>query len=157
MGFSPLESLLTIENCRLFSRFQQSGSSSGVAAAAADPVPQPAPQITPPPAPTQLPCNCRPLTAKLTSERDSLKQDLSSTADKLRSVERELQNVKSTLLHEQRQSSSFSPAHYKQLQENCSHLEASLVDETKLKLDLFSALGEARREVGVRWVVVNGD
>ena len=69
--------------------------------------------------------------------------------------ERELANVKSTLLHEQ--NSSESPALrslVKNLEEERARLEQSLNAETKLKLDLFGALGEARREVAIRDGVV---
>src|SRR5271156_4093813 len=69
--------------------------------------------------------------------------------------ERELANVKSTLLHEQ--SSSESPAFrslVKNLEEARARLKQSLNPETKLKLDLFGVLGEARREVAIRDGVV---
>lgn len=93
-------------------------------------------------------------------------------------VERELQNVKSTLLLEQKNKEVSLYLQYQSairikfltnylcfqstaesarlrsllttLQDQNAHLESSLSAETRLKLDLFSALGEARRQLSIR-------
>lgn len=38
------------------------------------------------------------------------------------------------------------------LQDQNAHLESNLSAETRLKLDLFSALGETRRQVAIRYI-----
>lgn len=63
--------------------------------------------------------------------------------------------MKSTLLLEQKnKESSAETARLRSLlttlQDQNAHLESSLSAETRLKLDLFSALGEARRQLSIR-------
>ncbi|OXA55690.1 Macoilin [Folsomia candida] len=88
-------------------------------------------------------------------EKDGLRRDLKISEDKTIRLERELQNVKSTLMLEQKNKESSAETAkllslLSALQDQNAHLESSLGAETRLKLDLFSALGEARRQLSIR-------
>lgn len=111
-------------------------------------------------------------------EKETLRREIKVAEDKIIRLERELQNVKSTLMLEQKNkevvpsepffkwrctnlSNNFSPQASAEtaklmslltaLQDQNAHLESSLSAETRLKLDLFSALGEARRQLSIRY------
>ncbi|CAG7825807.1 unnamed protein product [Allacma fusca] len=99
--------------------------------------------------------DCRRKLREADREKESLRRDIKLFEEKNLRTERELQNVKSTLLHEQKNKESSAETArllslLSALQDQNAHLESSLSAETRLKLDLFSALGEARRQLQIR-------
>ncbi|CAL8122306.1 unnamed protein product [Orchesella dallaii] len=99
--------------------------------------------------------DCRRKLREADREKESLRREIKVLEDKNMRIERELQNVKSTLLLEQKNKECSAEAArlrslLTSLQDQNAHLESSLSAETRLKLDLFSALGEARRQLSIR-------
>jgi DNA repair exonuclease SbcCD ATPase subunit len=99
--------------------------------------------------------DCRRKLRDADREKESLRREIKLLEEKNLRTERELQNVKSTLLHEQKNKESSAETArllslLSALQDQNAHLESSLSAETRLKLDLFSALGEARRQLQIR-------
>lgn len=85
--------------------------------------------------------------AKLEAEIKTLRQELQMSRDRCEAAEREV------FILRQYKDTHGDPEllvnHLKATQEKNSQLEKSLSSETKLKMDLFSALGDARRELSI--------
>lgn len=100
----------------------------------------------PPPPPT---CgeSCRARRRELEAELKALRREIKAKEEKAVLVDRELQS-----LHQYKESQAGSEvlmAAVSALQDKNSHLETSLSAETRIKMDLFSALGEAKRHVEI--------
>lgn len=94
-------------------------------------------------------CNesCRSRQRELESEIKRLRRDHRLAEDRVRTVEREnltLRQYKDTQNDTEVLMSALSA-----MQDKNTHLEASLSAETRVKLDLFSALGEAKRQLEI--------
>jgi len=85
---------------------------------------------------------------KLEAEIAKLKDELARTEQRANSAEEEIMNLRKTAgLHgdPEKLVAALSVA-----QDNQQQLEHSLSSETKIKMDLFSALGEAKRQLQIR-------
>ncbi|XP_037080766.1 macoilin-1-like [Pollicipes pollicipes] len=90
---------------------------------------------------------CKARRRDLEAETRQLRRENKQYEDRVRSAERELQS-----LHEIKDSQSDSEVLMSALsamQEKNQYLEKNLSSETRLKMDLFAALGDAKREVEI--------
>ncbi|ESN89860.1 hypothetical protein HELRODRAFT_91322, partial [Helobdella robusta] len=91
---------------------------------------------------------CKSSKSELDNELKKVKNDLKSKDDKIKQLENDIQSMK------QQQGSSQEAEVLKSalvvLQSKNSQLELSLSSETRLKLDLFSALGDAKRQIEIQ-------
>lgn len=78
------------------------------------------------------------------TEMTQLQWDIQTKEEKIRQLEKELQS-----LRQYKDSQSEREQLLSALEDKTSHLENSLSSETRLKLDLFSALGDAKRTVEI--------
>lgn len=76
-----------------------------------------------------------------------LKWDLQNKEDKVRQLEKEVQSLRQ--YKDQQNDTEVLMSALAAMQDKTSHLENSLSAETRLKLDLFSALGEAKRQMEI--------
>ncbi|XP_014276968.1 macoilin [Halyomorpha halys] len=100
----------------------------------------------PPPTPT---CgeSCRIKRREVEAELKALRREMKMKEEKAAQVDRELQSL---LQYKETQAGSeVLMAAVTALQDKNSHLETSLSAETRIKMDLFSALGEAKRHVEI--------
>ncbi|XP_045197028.1 macoilin-like [Mercenaria mercenaria] len=81
-----------------------------------------------------------------------LKWDLQNKEDKVRQLEKEVQSLRQ--YKDQQNDTEVLMSALAAMQDKTSHLENSLSAETRLKLDLFSALGEAKRQVEIYQAVI---
>ncbi|XP_060570217.1 macoilin-like [Ruditapes philippinarum] len=81
-----------------------------------------------------------------------LKWDLQNKEDKVRQLEKEVQSLRQ--YKDQQSDTEVLMSALAAMQDKTSHLENSLSAETRLKLDLFSALGEAKRQVEIYQAVI---
>ncbi len=86
--------------------------------------------------------------AKLEAEIKTLRGELERARDRGEAAERELYNMK--IYKESHGDPEVLANALDTLKGKNMQLEAKLSDETKLKMDLFSALGEAKREISIR-------
>lgn len=89
------------------------------------------------------------LTRRRDTENDiqQLKWDLQNKEEKIRKLEKEVQSLRQ--YKDQHNDTEVLMSALAAMQDKTSHLENSLSAETRLKLDLFSALGEAKRQVEI--------
>lgn len=73
--------------------------------------------------------------------------DLKAREDQCRQLEKEVQSLRQ--LKEQQSETEVLMSALAAMQDKTNHLENSLSAETRLKLDLFSALGEAKRQMEI--------
>lgn len=73
--------------------------------------------------------------------------------DRILSAEREIQNLRQ--YKENHSDTEILMSALSAMQDKNSHLENSLSAETRIKLDLFSALGEAKRQLEIRESMLN--
>lgn len=91
--------------------------------------------------------SCKSKRKDLEGEMNNLRRQIELRDERLRQYEREVQTLrqyKDTQSDTQYLKSAFSA-----MQEKTQHLENSLSAETRLKLDLFSALGDAKRQLEI--------
>ena len=86
--------------------------------------------------------------AKLEAEIKTLRSELERARDRCDTAEREAYQLRS--YKEVHGDPEVLVNALKGVQEKNRQLECKLSDETKLKMDLFSALGEAKREISIR-------
>merc|ERR1719357_652575 len=86
--------------------------------------------------------------AKLEAEIKTLRSELERARDRCETAEREAYQLRS--YKEIHGDPEVLVNALKGVQEKNRQLECKLSDETKLKMDLFSALGEAKREISIR-------
>jgi len=92
---------------------------------------------------------CKTRRWELDNEVKQLRRELQLREDRLRQLERETQS-----LHQKRESTQSETevlmSALGAIQDKNTHLETSLSAETRLKLDLFSALGDAKRQIEIQ-------
>ncbi|XP_052808985.1 macoilin-like isoform X2 [Mya arenaria] len=81
------------------------------------------------------------------NDLQQLKWDIQNKDDKIRQLEKEVQALGQ--LKEQQTDTEVLMSALTAMQDKTVHLENSLSAETRLKLDLFSALGEAKRQMEI--------
>jgi len=86
--------------------------------------------------------------AKLEAEMNTLRSELDRARDRCETAEREAYQLRS--YKEVHGDPEVLVNALKGVQEKNRQLEIKLSEETKVKLDLFSALGEAKREISIR-------
>ena len=86
--------------------------------------------------------------AKLEAEIKTLRSELERSRDRCEAAEREAYQLRS--YKEMHGDPEVLVNALKGVQEKNHNLESKLSEETKLKLDLFSALGEAKREISIK-------
>ncbi|XP_055346255.1 macoilin-like isoform X2 [Paramacrobiotus metropolitanus] len=92
--------------------------------------------------------SCKNQRKEIEAELRQLRRDLTTKDEKLRSLNDEVAALKQNKESYKDSDVQLTTA-LSQLQDRNAHLENSLGAETKLKLDLFSALGEAKRQVEI--------
>lgn len=88
---------------------------------------------------------CKARRRELENELTECRSALHWAEDKYKQVDRE-----NAILVEQLRDTDILMSALSAMQEKNTHLENSLSAETRIKLDLFSALGEAKRQVEIR-------
>lgn len=112
---------------------------------------------------TLLPCSlrnecsesCRSRRGELEAEVKRARREQRAAEERVRGMEREnaaLRQYKDTQSDTEVLMSALSA-----MQDKNSHLESSLSAETRVKLDLFSALGEAKRQLEISQGMYLGD
>uniref|UniRef100_A0A0A9YRR2 Macoilin n=2 Tax=Lygus hesperus TaxID=30085 RepID=A0A0A9YRR2_LYGHE len=96
--------------------------------------------------------SCRQRRRELENEVKNLRRDLKDKEGKCATADRELQNLMQ--YKETQTGAEMLLRTVSLLQDKTSHLENSLSAETRIKLDLFSALGEAKRHLEIRDSVI---
>ncbi|EFX75672.1 hypothetical protein DAPPUDRAFT_322995 [Daphnia pulex] len=92
--------------------------------------------------------HCRQRRRELEGEAQQLRREIKSGEDRLRAMEMEIQQYQQ--LRRAQQETELLVSALSALQDKTSHLESSLSAETRIKLDLFSALGEAKKQLEQR-------
>lgn len=82
------------------------------------------------------------------AETKQLKRELKLKEERILSSEREIQNLRQ--YRDTHSETEILMSALSAMQDKTTHLENSLSAETKIKLDLFSALGEAKRQLEIR-------
>ncbi|XP_043476730.1 macoilin-1 isoform X1 [Leptopilina heterotoma] len=104
--------------------------------------------VPPPPPPlVRQECTdvCKTRRTQLEQDVKSLRRDIKSKDDRYSSLEKEVSRCK-----ENHGETEILLGALSALQEKNTHLENSLSAETRIKLDLFSALGEAKRQLEIK-------
>ncbi|KAL6439300.1 hypothetical protein ACFW04_003878 [Cataglyphis niger] len=103
----------------------------------------------PPPPPPLIRQEC---TEACKSRRSQMEQDLKNLRRELKSKEEKCNILEKDIARckENHRESEILLAALNALQDKNAHLENSLSAETRIKLDLFSALGEAKRQLEIR-------
>lgn len=96
--------------------------------------------------------SCRSRRRELESETKQLRRELKLKDDRILSGEREIQNLRQ--YKENHSDTEILMSALSAMQDKNSHLENSLSAETRIKLDLFSALGEAKRQLEIRETLI---
>ncbi|XP_029648235.1 macoilin-like [Octopus sinensis] len=91
--------------------------------------------------------NCKARRRDTENDLKQLRRELKIREEQFRQVEREVQNLRQ--YKESQSESEILMSALAAMQDKNTHLENSLSAETRLKLDLFSALGEAKREIEI--------
>jgi Skp family chaperone for outer membrane proteins len=91
---------------------------------------------------------CKQKLRDLENEVKQLRKEVNSTEERRRQTERELQNVRRREEIQDEKEKLLNAL--TKMQEQNQHLEHSLSAETKLKLELFSALGDAKRQLAAK-------
>ncbi|XP_063244014.1 macoilin isoform X2 [Bacillus rossius redtenbacheri] len=92
--------------------------------------------------------NCRARQRDLETEGKQLRRELKAKDEKYLAAEREVQSLRQ--YKESHNDSEILMSALSAMQNKTAHLENSLSAETRIKLDLFSALGEAKRQLEIR-------
>ncbi|CAH2043176.1 unnamed protein product, partial [Iphiclides podalirius] len=104
---------------------------------------------------------CKTRRATQESEGASLRHELQQACAKVAQLQRDLQQATDQVRAlEARQEGNGSPTlrlaeAWQALQERATHLEHSLSSETRVKLDLLSALGDAKRQLHIQESVIS--
>ncbi|XP_048513928.1 macoilin-2 isoform X4 [Athalia rosae] len=114
--------------------------------------------IPPPPPPVRQECTdaCKSRRAQLEQDLKNLRRELKTKDDRYIAIDKDIARCKETHGETEILLGALSA-----LQDKNAHLENSLSAETRIKLDLFSALGEAKRQLEIRenrynWSECNG-
>ncbi|KAG7167941.1 Macoilin-like [Homarus americanus] len=91
--------------------------------------------------------SCRSRRSELETELKRLRRDHRLSEDRVRSVERE--NMTLRQYKDNQNDTEVLMSALSAMQDKNTHLETSLSAETRVKLDLFSALGEAKRQLEI--------
>lgn len=92
--------------------------------------------------------SCRQRRRELESDVKTLRREIKVKDDRLGMLERELQSLRQ--FKEAQNGSEILLSALSAMKDKHAHLENSLKAETRIKLDLFSALGETRRHLEIR-------
>ncbi|KAL0275614.1 UNVERIFIED_CONTAM: hypothetical protein PYX00_003417 [Menopon gallinae] len=92
--------------------------------------------------------SCRARRRELEAETKQLKRELKLKEERILSSEREIQSLRQ--YRDNHSETEILMSALSAMQDKTTHLENSLSAETKIKLDLFSALGEAKRQLEIR-------
>ncbi|XP_046737488.1 macoilin-1 isoform X2 [Diprion similis] len=103
--------------------------------------------IPPPPPPVRQECTdaCKSRRAQMEQDLKSLRRELKAKDERYAALEKDVARCKESHGETEILLGAFSA-----LQDKNAHLENSLSAETRIKLDLFSALGEAKRQLEIR-------
>ncbi|XP_012268834.2 macoilin-1 isoform X2 [Athalia rosae] len=103
--------------------------------------------IPPPPPPVRQECTdaCKSRRAQLEQDLKNLRRELKTKDDRYIAIDKDIARCKETHGETEILLGALSA-----LQDKNAHLENSLSAETRIKLDLFSALGEAKRQLEIR-------
>ncbi|KZC07268.1 PREDICTED: macoilin-1 [Dufourea novaeangliae] len=104
--------------------------------------------IPPPPAPLirqECTDSCKTRRTQMEQDLKSLRRELKTKDERYSALEKDIARCK-----ENHKESEILLAALNALQDKTAHLEDSLSAETRIKLDLFSALGEARRQLEIK-------
>lgn len=96
--------------------------------------------------------SCRVRRRDLEAETKQLRRELKAKEERLVAVEREVQCLRQ--YKESHNETEILMSALSAMQDKNAHLENSLSAETRIKLDLFSALGEAKRQLEIRESVI---
>ncbi|XP_043796473.1 macoilin-1 isoform X4 [Apis laboriosa] len=105
-------------------------------------------RIPPPPPPlVRQECTdiCKSRRTQMEQDLKNLRRELKTKEDRCNTLEKDLSRCK-----ENHKESEILLGALNALQDKTAHLEDSLSAETRIKLDLFSALGEAKRQLEIR-------
>ncbi|XP_039280202.1 macoilin-1 [Nilaparvata lugens] len=91
---------------------------------------------------------CRARRRDLEADNKQLRRELKANDDRLALAEREAQSLRQ--YKDSHNESEILMSALSAMQDKNTHLENSLSAETRIKLDLFSALGEAKRQLEIR-------
>lgn len=91
--------------------------------------------------------SCRSRRSELETEIKRLRRDHRISEDRVRTVERE--NITLRQYQDNQNDTEVLMSALSAMQDKNTHLETSLSAETRVKLDLFSALGEAKRQLEI--------
>ncbi|GAB1605369.1 macoilin-like isoform X1 [Argonauta hians] len=91
--------------------------------------------------------NCKARRRDTENDLKQLRRELKIREEQFRQVEREVQSLRQ--YKENQSDSEILMSALAAMQDKNAHLENSLSAETRLKLDLFSALGDAKREIEI--------
>ncbi|XP_066992431.2 macoilin-1 [Anabrus simplex] len=96
--------------------------------------------------------SCRVRRRELEADGKQLRRELKLKDERYMAAEREMQNLRQ--YKESHNESEILMSALSAMQDKNAHLENSLSAETRIKLDLFSALGEAKRQLEIRESVI---
>ncbi|PSN57045.1 Macoilin, partial [Blattella germanica] len=96
--------------------------------------------------------SCRARRRDLETEGKQLRRELKIKDDRFLAAEREMQSLRQ--YKESHNEAEILMSALSAMQDKNAHLENSLSAETRIKLDLFSALGEAKRQLEIRESVI---
>ncbi|XP_077977202.1 macoilin-like [Glandiceps talaboti] len=91
--------------------------------------------------------NCKSRKSELAEEAKQLQQKLKDSEEAIKKLEKEAELLRQK--EESMKETDILMSHLTVMQDKNTHLENSLSAETRLKLDLFSALGDARRQLEI--------
>lgn len=90
---------------------------------------------------------CKLKRKEIECEINSLRREMSIREEKIRQMDREAQSLRQ--YKETQNDTELLMSAFSAMKEKAQHLEYSLSAETRLKLDLFSALGDAKRQLEI--------
>ncbi|XP_075237641.1 macoilin [Lycorma delicatula] len=96
--------------------------------------------------------SCRARRRELEAETKQLRREIKAKEERCLAAEREVQSLRQ--YKESHNESEILMSALSAMQDKNAHLENSLSAETRIKLDLFSALGEAKRQLEIRENVI---
>ncbi|GLH13953.1 Macoilin [Gryllus bimaculatus] len=96
--------------------------------------------------------SCRARRRELEAEGKQLRRELKIKDERVLAAEREIQTLRQ--YKESHNDSEILMSALSAMQDKNAHLENSLSAETRIKLDLFSALGEAKRQLEIRESII---
>jgi len=90
---------------------------------------------------------CKNRRREMENDSKTIRRELKMREEQLRKLERETQNLR---LYDSQNETEVLMSALAAMQDKNTHLENSLSAETRLKLDLFSALGDAKRQIEIQ-------